>query len=227
MSSFIQFFIGVILFFGTWIITIRLVTENITLGLVAGISILWIYISIIEIINDNRLKLSGEYWFALDMDKNGVHIKKKMMKIAKKVERKGLHKLIPNLYYNIILYYPELQKTSNDQIPSFVEAVNMVYEEVQQDKTIKRAIDIVIYGKHYRFIEHTDGLLELFADEKRVFAVNTKQHSLLAFKDGEWIHDFKKFEKNVTLEKKKDAKQEDKEKHSELIKIAKKNFDID
>jgi len=227
MKYFIQFFIGAVLFFSTWIITVLFVKENMTLGLIVSILVIGIYILIIKNKNDRRLKLSGKYELELGEDKEEAHIKKELRKIVKRVEREDLHELISNLYYNMIRYYPELLKTDRDQIPSSVEAVNMAYEGVRKDKTAKRAIDIVLHGRRYRFIEHTDSLLELFAEEEKVLAINTKQNSLLAFKEGKWIHDFEQFKREVTLKEKESTQQGEKETHAELIRTAKKSFDID
>jgi hypothetical protein len=116
-------------------------------------------------------------------------------------------KLISQLYFDRLQYFPSWIKRSRNYIPKII---NNAQEEKNGNKKV---IFISFNGKTYKFefSEHsfstpddycTHGLLELFAYEKKLLAINVslevdqydskwRPFDIKAFIDGDWIDDFR------------------------------------
>ena len=172
---------------------------------------------------------------------------KKRKRIA---EDKKVKELISELYFSNIEHFPSWIKTDHNReyVPSIISKAVEKKEKGDKDDRDKKVTEINLNGKAYKFVFqensfstpdnawNTHGLLELFANDKKVLAINVSlEHSdydstwspfgIEAFIDGDWIDDFQALKKAQKEDEKKRAlkEAEDPDKTEEL----KRNFGIE
>lgn len=149
------------------------------------------------------------------MDNNEI-IKQEVEKKKQRAKELGLPDLISELYMDHIRYFPSWIKNNKEYVP------NMVKNCVEADNN---EIILELNDKKYsfRFEEktfdtpdgewHTHGKLELFMHDDKCFAISLAQESnkyysswkafdVNAFKEKEWINDFKALKKQIDIDSK-------------------------
>jgi hypothetical protein len=164
-------------------------------------------------------------------------------------EDKKVKELISELYFSNIEHFPSWIKTDHNReyIPSIISEAVEKKEKTGKDERDKKITEIILNDKPYKFVFqensfstpdnawNTHGLLELFANDKKVLAINVSlEHSdydsnwspfgIEAFIDGDWIDDFLTLQKAQKEDEKKRAlkEAEDPDKTEKL----KRNFGI-
>ena len=142
-------------------------------------------------------------------------IKEEVAKRKKIAKDKGVDKLISDLYFSSIEYFPSWIKNNkeDDGVWLIVTEASRSKEKDEKKNRDKKITEIVLNGGKYKFVfeensfttpdndYHIHGLLELFLYEKKVLALNTAfEHSdydstwscfgIEAFIDGDWVNDF-------------------------------------
>lgn len=165
-------------------------------------------------------------------------------KIQHEVEKKkqrakdlGLPDLISDLYMNHIRYFPSWIKNNREYVPDMVKNCA---------ETDNKEIMLELNDKKYffRFKEttfdtpdgewHTHGDLELYLHDDKYFAISLAQESneycsswkafdVNAFKEKEWINDFKVLKKQIDI----DSKAREEKIKNDPVKINKLKTDFD
>jgi hypothetical protein len=178
--------------------------------------------------------------------------KKILQEVDKKKQRAkdlGLLDLITDIYMNHVKNFPELIRCNRDYVPSMVK--NFIESKKRWDHT---EIVIELNDKKYTFrfnernITLPDGKnfkcgdLELFFNNEKCFALylhcdefeyygyhsySWSASEINAFKEGEWIKDFKELKKQIDKQIDVDSKIRSEKEQTDKINQLKANFDID
>ena len=165
-------------------------------------------------------------------------------------ENKKIKELISELYFSEIEHFPSWIKTehNHEYVPSIITEATERKEKGAKGDRDKKITEINLNDKKYKFAfqensfstpdgeYNTHGLLELFAGDKKVLAINVSlEHSdydstwspfgIEAFIDGDWIDDFHALKKAKSRDDRERALKE--AENPEKAKKLKRDFGIE
>ena len=141
-------------------------------------------------------------------------VEQQIKKLKKVAEDRGIPKLVAELYFDKIRYFPSWIKKDRLYVPELIESAESVPKSNGRE-----TLFLTIRGTKYRFefTEHsfstpddyvTHGLVEIFTEDKKWFGVNSSctyheygstwsPFEVTAFIDGAWVRDLTDLKKAI------------------------------